>query len=147
MDKKAEVEILLRGYEERRAKIQLLEIERNALCVLDPAPHAVDISHITAHVNAKVSTVEAEILRRENLPERLKELDSKIIYLRLINQKIDIIISCLPDVEGQILKYRYIERMSWVKVAQYCPGYSVDYVRGTIKEKALAAFADFYFEK
>ena len=80
--------VLLGEYHQREAQIKLLEVEYQAMEQLAPSISAVNYDQISAHTNKISSMVESEVARIENLPEQLKELNEKIVLLRLKNVKI-----------------------------------------------------------
>ena len=126
----------------------MLEMEYQAMEQLAPGVSAVSYDQMSAHTNKVSSMVENEVARLENLPDQLKELNEKIVLLRLKNQQIDIVLDAMQEPYKSLLRIRYIDRKPWAVVCQKCVGYSEKYIRGYFKEKALEIFVNmFYSEK
>lgn len=137
--------VLLGEYHKREAQIKLLEIEYQAMEQLTPGVSAVSYDQVSAYTNKISSMVESEIARLESLPDQLKELNEKIVLLRLKNQQIDIVLDAMPEPYKSLLRLRYIDRKPWTIVCQKCVGYSEKYIRGYFKDKALEMFINLYY--
>ena len=84
-------------------------------------------------------TSERNASRAERSLERLraeKERLGKAI------ERIEAAVDALPSVERRLIIMRYNERLSWEKISQDL-GYSSDYLRGKLHQKALASLREY----
>jgi len=139
--------VLLGEYHKREAQAKLLEMEYQAMEQLAPGVSAVSYDQMSAHTNKVSSMVENEVARLENLPDQLKELNEKIVLLRLKNQQIDIVLDAMSEPYKSLLRLRYIDRKPWAIVCQACKGYSEEHVRGYFNDKALHMFSNLYYSE
>lgn len=142
---KQKATILLGEYHKREAQIKLLQIEYQALEQLKPGISAVSYDQISARTNKVSSSVESEVERIEHLPEDLAKIQKQIVLLRMQNQKVDVILETIVEPFRSVLKIKYIDLLPWIRVYPKCFGYSEDYVRGEMKDRALVMFISLYY--
>lgn len=139
--------VLLGEYHKREARIKLLEIEYQAMEQLTPGVSAVSYDQVSAHTNKISSMVEGEVQRIEQLPADLAKIRKQIVWLKMQNQKIDIALDAMTEPYKTILKQKYIELFPWIRVYPMCKGYSEEYIRGDLNDKALMMFISLYYSE
>lgn len=142
---KEEAVVLLGGYHKREAQIRLLEVEYQAMEQLTPGVSAVNYKQISAHTNKVASPVEGAVQQAEKLPDDLDRIRRRIVWLKLQNQKIDVVLSAMTEPYQSLIKLRYIDMQPWTLVCPKCYGYSEEYVRGELNDKALNMFVSVYY--
>ena len=133
---------LLGEYHKREAQVRLLEVEYRAMEQLTPGVRAVSYDQVSAHTNKIVSPVENQVLR---LPDDLDRIRRRIVLLKLQNQKIDVVLSAMTEPYRSLIQLRYIDMQPWTLVYPKCSGYSEEYVRGELNDKALNMFVSVYY--
>lgn len=139
---KEEAIALLGEYHKREAQIRLLEVEYQAMEQLTPGVSAVSYDQVSAHTNKIVSPVENQVLRP---PDDLDRIRKRIVWLKLQNQKIDVVLSAMTEPYRSLIQLRYIDMQPWMLVYPKCSGYSEEYVRGELNDKALNMFVSIYY--
>ena len=142
---KEEAIALLREYHKREAQIRLLEVEYQAMEQLTPDVSAVSYDQVSAHTNKIVSPVEGAVQRAEKLPDDLARIRKRIVWLKLQNQKIDVVLSAMTEPYRSLIQLRYMDMQPWTLVYPKCSGYSEEYVRGELNDKALNMFVSIYY--
>ncbi len=139
---KEEAIALLGEYHKREAQIRLLEVEYQAMEQLMPGVRAVSYDQVSAHTNKIVSPVENQVLR---LPDDLDRIRRQIVLLKLQNKKIDVVLSAMTEPYRSLIQLRYMDMQPWTLVYPKCSGYSEEYVRGELNDKALNMFVSIYY--
>lgn len=142
---KEEAIALLREYHKREAQIRLLEVEYQAMEQLTPGVRAVSYDQVGAHTNKISSPVEGAVQRAEKLPDDLARIRKRIVWLKLQNQKIDVVLYAMTEPYRSLIQLRYIDMQPWMLVYPKCSGYSEEYVRGELNDKALNMFVSIYY--
>ena len=142
---KEEAIALLREYHKREAQIRLLEVEYQAMEQLTPGVRAVSYDQVSAHTNRISSPVEGAVQQAEKLPDDLDRIRRRIVWLKLQNQKIDVVLSAMTEPYRSLIQLRYIDMQPWTLVYPKCSGYSEEYVRGELNDKALNMFVSVYY--
>lgn len=142
---KEEAIALLGEYHKREAQIRLLEVEYQAMEQLTPCVSAVSYDQVGAHTNKISSPVEGAVQRAEKLPDDLTRIRKRIVWLRLQNQKIDVVLSAMTEPYRSLIQLRYMDMQPWTLVYPKCSGYSEEYVRGELNDKALGMFVSVYY--
>lgn len=142
---KEEAIVLLGEYHKREAQIRLLEVEYQAMEQLTPGVSAVSYDQVNAHTNKIVSPVEGAVQRAEKLQDDLDRIRKRIVWLKLQNQKIDVVLSAMTEPYRSLIQLRYIDMKPWKLVCPRCAGYSEEYVRKELSEKALLMFISLYY--
>lgn len=142
---KEEVIALLGEYHKREAQIRLLEVEYQAMEQLTPGVRAVSYDQVSAHTNKIVSPVEGAVQSIEQLPEDLEKIRKQIIWMQTQNRKIDVVLSAMTEPYRSLIQLRYIDMQPWTLVYPKCSGYSEEYVRGELNDKALNMFVSVYY--
>lgn len=137
--------VLLGEYHKREAQIKLLEVEYQAMEQLMPGVSAVSYDHVSAHTNKIVSPVEGAVQRAEKLPDDLDRIRKRIVWLKLQNQKVDVVLSAMTEPYRSLIQLRYMDMQPWTLVYPKCSGYSEEYVRGELNDKALNMFVSVYY--
>lgn len=142
---KEEAIALLGEYHKREAQVRLLEVEYQAMEQLTPGVSAVSYDQVNAHTNKIVSPVEGAVQRAEKLPDDLDRIRKRIVWLKLQNQKIDVVLSAMTEPYRSLIQLRYMDMQPWTLVYPKCSGYSEEYVRGELNDKALNMFVSIYY--
>lgn len=142
---KEEAIALLGEYHKREAQIRLLEVEYQAMEQLTPGVRAVSYDQVNAHTNKIASPVEGAVQRAEKLPDDLARIRKRIVWLKLQNQKIDVVLSAMTEPYRSLIQLRYMDMQPWTLVYPKCSGYSEEYVRGELNDKALNMFVSIYY--
>lgn len=142
---KEEAIVLLGEYHKREAQIRLLEVEYQAMEQLTPGVSVVSYDQVNAHTNKIVSPVEGAVQRAEKLQDDLDRIRKRIVWLKLQNQKIDVVLSAMTEPYRSLIQLRYIDMKPWTLVCPRCSGYSEEYVRKELSEKALLMFISLYY--
>lgn len=142
---KEEAIALLGEYHKREAQVRLLEVEYQAMEQLTPGVSAVSYDQVNAHTNKIVSPVEGAVQRAEKLPDDLDRIRKRIVWLKLQNQKIDVVLSAMTEPYRSLIQLRYMDMQPWTLVYPKCSGYSEEYVRGELNDKALNMFVSVYY--
>lgn len=112
MDRYRQVESMLYEYNQRVAKVKMLEIELEQIDemislgspILDDLPHGTDITDPTAKTALKLQENKEELLKKKGSCERfIKRLDKAI--------------GLLPRTEFLVIKRRYILDQSWQDIS------------------------------
>lgn len=99
-DKINEVESFLYNYKSIKLAIENLKMELASM--EEPSLSAIQYKEGSGKTNKFNSDVENKVLRKELLESRIKHMESK-------TEQIDKALSILPDIEKEIIQYRYIE--------------------------------------
>lgn len=142
---KEEAIALLGGYHKRETQIKLLEAEYQAMEQLTPGVSAVNYKQIGAHTNKIASPVEGAVQQAEKLPDDLDRIRKRIAWLKLQNQKVDVVLSAMTEPYRSLIQLRYMDMKPWALVYPKCSGYSEEYVRGILNDKALTMFVSVYY--
>lgn len=137
--------VLLGEYHKREAQIKLLEVEYQAMEQLMPGVSAVSYDQVSAHTNKISSPVEGTVQRIEQLPDDLDRIRKRIVWLKLQNQKVDVVLSAMTEPYRSLIQLRYMDMQPWTLVYPKCSGYSEEYVRGELNDKALNMFVSVYY--
>lgn len=142
---KEEAIALLGEYHKREAQIRLLEVEYQAMEQLTPGVRAVSYDQVSAHTNKISSPVEGAVQQAEKLPDDLDRIRRRIVWLKLQNQKIDVVLSAMTEPYRSLIQLRYMDMQPWTLVYLKCSGYSEEYARGELNDKALNMFVSIYY--
>lgn len=142
---KKEAVVLLGGYHKRETQIRLLEVEYQAMEQLTPGVSAVNYKQLSAHANKVASPVEGAVQSIEQLPEDLAKIRKQIIWMQTQNRKIDVVLSAMTEPYRSLIRLRYMDMKPWTLVYPKCSGYSEDYVRKNLNERALQMFISLYY--
>lgn len=137
--------VLLGEYHKREAQIKLLEVEYRAMEQLMPGVSAVNYDQVSAHTNKISSPVEGAVQRIEQLPEDLAKIRKQIIWMQAQNRKVDIVLDAMTEPCRTVVQLKYIELLPWIQVYPKCAGYSEEYIRKELSEKALLMFISLYY--
>lgn len=137
--------VLLGEYHKREAQIKLLEVEYQAMEQLMPGVSAVSYDQVSAHTNKISSPVEGAVQRIEQLPENLAKIRKQIVWMQTQNQKVDVVLSAMTEPYRSLIQLRYMDMQPWTLVYPKCSGYSEEYVRGELNDKALNMFVSVYY--
>ena len=69
----------------------------------------------------------------------------RIVWLKLQNQKIDVVLYAMTEPYRSLIQLRYMDMQPWTLVYLKCSGYSEEYVRGELNDKALNVFVSIYY--
>ncbi len=140
------VEQLLKKYTVIKTYINNLHAELEdyqALQQLSPAPAVQSLSHAPGS-NGKISSQEErQCITKEAMPERIAEIQAKLVELETLMKRLDKSLEALTDTDRRIIEARYINGYSWTMVARY--SYSSEgYCRKRIG-KVIEILADMMF--
>ena len=142
---KEEAIALLGEYHKREAQIRLLEVEYQAMEQLTPGVRAVSYDQVSAHSNKISTQVEGAVQREEKMTDDLARIRKRIVWLKLQNQKIDVVLYAMTEPYRSLIQLRYMDMQPWMLVYPKCSGYSEEYVRGELNDKALNMFVSVYY--
>ena len=137
--------VLLGEYHKREVQIKLLEVECQAMEQLVPGVSALSYDQMSAHTNKVSSPVESAVQNIERLPEDLAKIRKQIIWMQTQNRKIDITLDAMTEPCRTVVKLKYMELLPWIQVYPKCAGYSEEYIRKELSEKALLMFISLYY--
>ncbi|AZV56785.1 sigma factor-like helix-turn-helix DNA-binding protein [Clostridium sp. AWRP] len=133
-DKINEVESFLYNYKSIKLAIENLKME---LATMDePSISAIQYKECTGKTNKFNSDVENKILQKELLESRIKHMETKI-------KQIDKALSILPDIEREIIQYRYIEGKNYYEFTYKI--YKSERQARRLKNKALQKIVIVFF--
>lgn len=133
-DKINEVESFLYNYKSIKLAIENLKME---LATMDePSISAIQYKECTGKTNKFNSDVENKILQKELLKSRIEHMETKI-------KQIDKALSILPDIEREIIQYRYIEGKNYYEFTYKI--YKSERQARRLKNKALQKIVIVFF--
>ena len=145
MDKElfGKTEAVLYDYNDLENKIELLKVEIKEIEEEYEGCSAIQYEEKTGSTNKFNSTVENEVMSREQkLIFYYKDLNRK----QTLKRRIDVAIENLKDEEKQLVELRYTNKrtLSWNQIARELK-YSVDYCRKDLRCRIIKKLADTIF--
>lgn len=133
-DKINEVESFLYNYKSIKLAIENLKMELDSMD--ETVISAIQYKESTGKTNKFNSDVENKIMKKELLESRIKHMETKI-------KQIDKALAILPDIEKEIINFRYIEGQNYYEFTYKV--YRSERQCRRIKSKALEKIVVVFF--
>lgn len=136
-------EAILYDYNDLTNKIELLKVEIKEMEEEYEGCSAIQYEEKTGNTNKFNSTVENEVMSREQkLICYYKDLNRK----QTLKRRLDVAIESLKEEEKQLVELRYTNKrtLSWNQTAMVLK-YSVDYCRKDLRSRVIRKLADTIF--
>lgn len=133
-DKINEVESFLYNYKSIKLAIENLKMELDTID--ETIIGSIDYKEATGKTNKFNSNVESSFMKKELLKSRIKHMENKI-------EQIDKALAILPDIEKEIINYRYIEGKNYYEFTYKV--YKSERQCRRIKDRALEKIVVVFF--
>ncbi len=95
--------------------------------------------------NRTASSVESDVVHREELQKKINELRVQLDRLRAQEMDINLVLDSLPEQYAKVLQLRYIYGYKWALVVEQMPEYSLYYIKSTLNKESLQMFCEIYY--